>query len=211
MEDVADRVSPSSLSLRYSHSHSKHLQHTRTSYTLYLTPPLNHSRLTRLAPLSRNPPHPRGQQPNSYPSSTTPPDTMGATASTPATPPPFSEKSQSYSHASSNTSSPASAADLLASLSLRAQSQRGGKASPASATITSDSLASWEQQFASNPKHKLASTVLSKTNFSEALVSREAQRKDLQVSSSTWLLNQPEVDPFFSPRAGFQHEALDGR
>lgn len=69
----------------------------------------------------------------------------------------------------------AAAADLLAQLNLRTSSSRP------SASITLDSLKAWEDDFASNPKHRLASTVLSKSAFADVLVRREAQREAQQV------------------------------
>ncbi|GAA5823090.1 hypothetical protein JCM11251_007482 [Rhodosporidiobolus azoricus] len=100
---------------------------------------------------------------------------MGSAPSTPAAPSSYSEKT---AHASPRRDA-GSAADLLAQLSLRSGAS---KSSPAGPSISEDNLSSWEDAFASNPKHRLASTVLSKqSNFSEALVSREAQRKDQQV------------------------------
>ncbi|BGP18568.1 bleomycin hydrolase [Rhodosporidiobolus nylandii] len=100
---------------------------------------------------------------------------MGSAQSISAAPPAYSEKSQHASANSRDRSSP-SAADLLAQLSLR-----GSSSSPADATVTGENLDAWDDAFASNPKHRLASTVLSKSNFTEALVSRAAQRKDQQV------------------------------
>ncbi|GAA6003900.1 hypothetical protein JCM10207_006459 [Rhodosporidiobolus poonsookiae] len=100
---------------------------------------------------------------------------MGSAQSTPSTPPSYSEKAAHATPASSARREP-SAADLLAQLSLRSGSSRAP-----GATITNGDLAAWDEDFSSDPKHRLASTVLSKTNFNEALVSRAAQRKDQQV------------------------------
>lgn len=96
---------------------------------------------------------------------------MGNSASTPAPQPTLSEK-----HASSTRASfPSSAADLLSQLSLR-----GSAASRASAKVTSENLAAWEGDFASSPKHRLASTVLSKAALTDSLVRRDAQRDTQQ-------------------------------
>ncbi|GAA5912688.1 hypothetical protein JCM6882_005762 [Rhodosporidiobolus microsporus] len=103
---------------------------------------------------------------------------MGSASSTPAAPPSYSEKAAHAAPTSARRDA-GSAADLLAQLSLRSGAN---KASPAGPAITQANLDSWEDAFASNPKHRLASTVLSKqANFSEALVARAAQRKDQQV------------------------------
>lgn len=98
---------------------------------------------------------------------------MGNTTS--AQTPSYSEK---YSAASDErrTASSSAAADLLAQLSLRE-----GRPSRAAPGITTDNLSAWEDAFASNPKHRLASTVLSKGSLTETLVRREAQREDKQV------------------------------
>lgn len=95
---------------------------------------------------------------------------MGNTASTPASQPTMSEKRAAPS--------PSSAADLLAHLSLR-----GSAASRASPKVTSENLAAWEGDFASSPKHQLASTVLSKAALTDSLVRRDAQRDTQQVFS----------------------------
>ncbi|GAA6000692.1 C1 family peptidase [Rhodotorula paludigena] len=98
---------------------------------------------------------------------------MGNTTSSQT--PSYSEK---YSAASDErrTASSSAAADLLAQLSLRE-----GRPSRAAPGITTDNLSAWEDAFASNPKHRLASTVLSKGSLTETLVRREAQREDKQV------------------------------
>ncbi|GAA6038351.1 hypothetical protein JCM8097_007604 [Rhodosporidiobolus ruineniae] len=114
---------------------------------------------------------------------------MGSASSTPAAPPAYSEKAVHASSASSASSRRArdptssAAADLLAQLSLRAGAGAGAgsKASPAAPSVTAENLAAWEDAFASEPKHRLASTVLSKSNFPEVLTRRDAQRKDQQV------------------------------
>ncbi|GAA5874794.1 hypothetical protein JCM3774_003442 [Rhodotorula dairenensis] len=67
------------------------------------------------------------------------------------------------------------AAELLAQLHLRTSAARP------SASITMDSLKTWEGDFAANPKHRLASTVLSKSAFADVLVRREAQLEAQQV------------------------------
>lgn len=69
----------------------------------------------------------------------------------------------------------ADAADMLKQLNLRNGSSRP------SATITPDNLQAWEGDFASNPKHRLASTVLSKAAIADVLVRREAQLEAQQV------------------------------
>ncbi|GAA5969388.1 hypothetical protein JCM11641_008098 [Rhodosporidiobolus odoratus] len=103
---------------------------------------------------------------------------MGSAQSAPALTPACSDEKRTYSPRSHAAASSPSAAELLAQLSLRSSCNH---ASPAGATVTSDNLASWEGSFASNPKHRLASTVLAKNNLTEALVSREAQKHDQQV------------------------------
>lgn len=62
--------------------------------------------------------------------------------------------------------------------------QLSGKA-PASAAITKDQIASWEQDFKSKPINRLASTVMNKSDFVSALVNREACIRDQQVFSVT--------------------------
>ncbi|GAA5909933.1 hypothetical protein JCM5296_002537 [Sporobolomyces johnsonii] len=96
---------------------------------------------------------------------------MGASASQPVVVPAVSEKT-SYTPTSKREPT---AAELLSQLSLRPS------ASPSSGTLTPSHLSTWESAFSSNPKHRLASTVLSKTNFTEALVSRKSQAQDQQV------------------------------
>ncbi|GAA6046938.1 hypothetical protein JCM3770_003439 [Rhodotorula araucariae] len=98
---------------------------------------------------------------------------MGSASSTPVS---HSTVSEKYAAATCDRSP--SAADLLARLSLRASS---GTSPRASSGITSDNIAAWEDAFASNPKHRLASTVLSKANLTETLVRRDAQRDNKQV------------------------------
>ncbi|GAA6046303.1 hypothetical protein NBRC10513_002291 [Rhodotorula toruloides] len=97
---------------------------------------------------------------------------MGNAASTPAPQSTLSEKHNS----TTRVSSPSSAADLLSQLSLR-----GSAASRASAKVTSENLAAWEGDFASSPKHRLASTVLSKAALTDSLVRRDAQRNTQQI------------------------------
>ena len=108
----------------------------------------------------------------------------------------------------------AAAADLLAQLNLRTSSS----SSRPSASITLDSLKAWEADFASNPKHRLASTVLSKSAFADVLVRREAQREAQQVfnvklsnegkpitnqksSGRCWLFSATKSAPFRRCRA----------
>ncbi|GAA5961820.1 hypothetical protein JCM21900_003321 [Sporobolomyces salmonicolor] len=96
---------------------------------------------------------------------------MGASASQPVAAPVVSEKTDYVPP----TKRDPTAAELLSQLSLRSS------ASPSSGTVTPSHLSTWESAFSSSPKHRLASTVLSKTNFTEALVSRKSQAKDQQV------------------------------
>ncbi|GAA5859071.1 hypothetical protein JCM8547_003991 [Rhodosporidiobolus lusitaniae] len=106
---------------------------------------------------------------------------MGNASSTPTAAPAYSEK-HAASQRNAGAASPSAAADLLAQLSLRsAAGTAKSKPSPAEATITRANLAAWGESFESNPKHRLASTVLSKANFTEQLVSRKAQRQVPQV------------------------------
>ncbi|ORY70780.1 peptidase C1B, bleomycin hydrolase [Leucosporidium creatinivorum] len=93
---------------------------------------------------------------------------MGSAASQPQ---PLSEKS----YTAPARREPASAADLLASLSLR-----NGKA-PASPAVTSDNISSWADAFEKNPKNKFAQTVVHKQDFLSALVSRKTLVNDQQV------------------------------
>ncbi|BGP26443.1 bleomycin hydrolase [Rhodotorula toruloides] len=97
---------------------------------------------------------------------------MGNSTSTPVIQPSLSEKHTSTTRASS----PSSAVDPLAQLSLR-----GSVTSRASPRVTSENLAAWEGDFASSPKHRLASTVLSKATLTDSLVRRDAQRDTQQV------------------------------
>ncbi|GAA5987932.1 hypothetical protein JCM5350_006778 [Sporobolomyces pararoseus] len=96
---------------------------------------------------------------------------MGSSASTPASGPATSEK-KNYSPAQQIES----AAELLAQLSLRSSA-------PASSTgqVTTDLLSSWEESFSSSAKNRLASTVLSKTNWTEAIINNKAGIRDTQV------------------------------
>jgi len=103
---------------------------------------------------------------------------MGASASTPVAQSHISEKHAPASNRRS-ASSPTSAADLLAQLSLRTSAAGGAPRS--SPGVTSDNIAAWGDAFASNPKHRLASTVLSKANLTETLVRRDAQIHAKQV------------------------------
>ncbi|GAA6062670.1 hypothetical protein JCM10212_000570 [Sporobolomyces blumeae] len=96
---------------------------------------------------------------------------MGSSASTPAAPKASSSEKASYA------SSAASAADLLAALSLRSSST---PADP-SGHVTADLLSTWEHAFSSSAKNRLASTVLSKTNFTEALIETSRAVADPQV------------------------------
>ncbi|GAA5840676.1 hypothetical protein JCM9279_007399 [Rhodotorula babjevae] len=104
---------------------------------------------------------------------------MGAATSTPVTQSHTSEKHAAATHRGPSSSSPASAADLLVQLSLRTGA--AGGASRPSAGVTSDNIAAWGDAFASSPKHRLASTVLSKANLTETLVRRDAQIHAKQV------------------------------
>ncbi|GAA5938841.1 C1 family peptidase [Sporobolomyces koalae] len=72
--------------------------------------------------------------------------------------------------------SPESAAELLAALSLRSSS-------PASASghVTTDLIDTWHHAFASSPKNRLASTVLSKTNWTEAIINNSRPIADQQI------------------------------
>ncbi|GAA5876729.1 hypothetical protein JCM16303_006265 [Sporobolomyces ruberrimus] len=69
-----------------------------------------------------------------------------------------------------------SAAELLAQLSLRSSA-------PASSTgqVTSDLISTWQDSFSSSAKNRLASTVLSKTNWTEAIINNSTVVKDTQV------------------------------
>ncbi|GAA5847860.1 hypothetical protein JCM3766R1_001211 [Sporobolomyces carnicolor] len=96
---------------------------------------------------------------------------MGSTASTPLSTSSTSEK-KTYAQPQRTES----AAELLAQLSLRSSA-------PASPTgqVTSDLLSNWHDSFASSAKNRLASTVLSKTNWTEAIINPAAVTNDPQV------------------------------
>lgn len=98
---------------------------------------------------------------------------MGSAASQPV---PTSEKC--YATAAPARRPERSAADLLASLSLR-----DGKAAP-SAVVTLNTVAAWEEAFESKEKNRVAQTFLHKADFTQALVSRQAVVNDLQSESS---------------------------
>ncbi|GAA5897208.1 C1 family peptidase [Sporobolomyces salmoneus] len=85
---------------------------------------------------------------------------MGSSASTPISTPITSEKQHTAQPQRTE-----SAAELLAQLSLRSSA-------PASSTgqVTSDLISAWNESFSSSAKNRLASTVLSKTNWTEAIV-----------------------------------------
>lgn len=98
---------------------------------------------------------------------------MGSSASTPA---PTTTRNMS-STSEKRAYSADSAADRLAALSLRT----GARPASASGHVTHDLLKAWEADFASSAKNRLASTVLSKTNFTEALVQNHRVTADQHV------------------------------
>lgn len=77
-----------------------------------------------------------------------------------------------------------SAADLLAALSLRSKS-------PAAAAVSTSSLKDWELAVESDPKHRLASVLLHKADFTQALVSRKAVVADTQGASRSTGAREP--------------------
>lgn len=101
---------------------------------------------------------------------------MGSANSTPNKPTiTTSEKRAAMTNKAAERPDAAAAADMLAQLHLRTSTTRP------SASITMDSLKSWEGDFVASPKHRLASTVLSKSAFADVLVRREAQLEAQQV------------------------------
>ncbi|GAA5828401.1 hypothetical protein JCM5353_005061 [Sporobolomyces roseus] len=107
---------------------------------------------------------------------------MGSTASVPVSTTTTSEKKHVQPQRTE------SAAELLAALSLRSTS-------PASSNgqVTNDLLSTWENAFSSSAKNRLASTVLSKTNFTEAIVNNSRPVADQQVFNVKLLLEGSPV------------------